>query len=57
MGLGVISGQVLRRLSCFDCEIAYTRDAVVTVFVTGYKKLERLIGWADVVSLYLPLTA
>lgn len=56
VGLGAIGRQVMRRLSGFDCEIAYTRSSGPDPSVPGYLELECLIGWADVLSLHVPLT-
>ncbi|WP_265502422.1 2-hydroxyacid dehydrogenase [Paracoccus beibuensis] len=57
VGLGAIGRQVMRRLLGFDCEIAYTRSSGPDPAVPGYMELDQLIGWADVLSLHLPLSA
>ncbi|MGR3198334.1 MAG: NAD(P)-dependent oxidoreductase [Paracoccus sp. (in: a-proteobacteria)] len=56
VGLGAIGRQVMRRLSGFDCDVAYTRSMGADPAVPGHMELERLVSWADVLSLHLPLT-
>lgn len=54
IGLGRIGKEVARLLKSFDCEIAYT-DPAVKRNVKGLKRLplEKLLGWADIVSLHV----
>lgn len=56
LGYGAIAQLVARRLAGFDCEIAYTRASGPMPGVPGFRALDDLLGWADVVSLHLPLT-
>jgi phosphoglycerate dehydrogenase-like enzyme len=56
VGYGAIAQQVARRLAGFDCDIGYTRASGPMAGVPGFRALDDLLGWADIVSLHLPLT-
>lgn len=56
LGYGAIASQVARRLTGFDCDIGYTRASGPVAGVAGYRALDDLLAWADVISLHLPLT-
>ncbi len=56
IGYGAIAQLVARRLAGFDCEIGYTRPSGPLAGVAGFRGLDELLEWADVISLHLPLT-
>ncbi|GGG72261.1 2-hydroxyacid dehydrogenase family protein [Salipiger pallidus] len=58
VGMGAIGKEVLKRLSGFGCEIAYTkRSGADAALGTQFMSFDDLLGWADVISLHLPMTA
>lgn len=58
IGMGAIGQEVLKRLKGFGCEIAYTRPSGADAALDAqFLPLDELLGWADVISLHLPLTA
>lgn len=56
IGYGAIAQLVARRLQGFDCDIGYTRASGPLAGVAGYRALDDVLAWADVISLHLPLT-
>lgn len=56
VGLGAIGKQVMRRLSGFDCDIGYSRPSGADREVPGFMDLDELVGWAEILTLHLPLT-
>ncbi|WP_353475589.1 2-hydroxyacid dehydrogenase (plasmid) [Salipiger sp. H15] len=57
IGMGAIGQEVLKRLKGFGCEIAYTKPSGPDAALDAqFLPFEELLGWADVISLHLPLT-
>lgn len=46
----------MRRLSGFGCEVRYTRPSGPDASTSGHMELDDLVGWAEILSLHLPLT-
>ncbi|MBO0347477.1 2-hydroxyacid dehydrogenase [Roseibium sp. CAU 1637] len=58
VGMGAIGREVFARLKGFGCDIAYTKPSGPDTSVPApWMPFDELIGWADVISLHLPLTA
>ncbi|WP_174804467.1 2-hydroxyacid dehydrogenase [Martelella limonii] len=58
VGMGAIGREVLKRLSGFGCAVAYTkRSGPDNALEVPFMDFDALIGWAEVISLHLPLTA
>lgn len=57
VGMGAIGKEVLKRLSGFGCEVAYTRRSGPEEGLdAAFMPFDALVGWADVLSLHLPLS-
>lgn len=57
VGMGAIGQEVLTRLRGFGCEVAYTRRSGPDASIdAAFMAFEDMLGWADVLSLHLPLT-
>lgn len=57
IGMGAIGQEVLKRLTAFGCEIGYFKPSGHDTSIdAGFMSFDELVGWADVLSLHLPLT-